>query len=123
MSKIKKEKSILQKIKEELPYMKKRRRQNLIAKAIKFAAENKNCLILVGDLKEDDLIAAYGKHYSAAKINEKILFFTKGAGIIKSIIYRKGDVPKAIHRFCKFVDAFLWNLSIKLQGRGKANKK
>lgn len=119
----KKKRSILQKIKEELPPMKKRRRQNLIAKAIKFAAENKNCLVVVGDLKTDDLIAAYNKHYMAATVHKKFLIFTHGAGIIKSIIQRKGNVAKAIDRFCQFVDAFLWNLSKKTSSSGSREGK
>ena len=109
-------KKFIDRIKEELPSIKKKRRRNLIADGVEFAKKHKGCLIIIGDIKTDDLIACYDKHYSAATLKKKIFGpIAKARGVVKSIIERKGDVTTNIDKFNEYLDAFLWNLSNKIR--------
>jgi len=92
------------------------RAKDIMARALKFAHENPNVLIMVIDPKKDDIIAAYNRHYSIVNVRSKILNLK--VHILKEILRNK-NTHKNINKILKVMDGFLWNLAYKIR---KADK-
>lgn len=84
------------------------RRRSVLSKALVFAAQNKDTIVLVLDPKRDDIIAAHGKFYSAVNIRSKILGLK--VGVISNLIKGK-DVEENINRILQVMDGFLFHLA------------
>jgi hypothetical protein len=89
------------------------RRRNVVANALSFSRTNKDCLVIIGDTKKDDIVLAYNGSYAVTKVVSK--YFKTGQKIIKSIVFRtEKDEQVAEHKVSEFLgvlDAFLYNFS------------
>ena len=94
------------------------REKDLMSKALKFADENAKVIILILDPKKDDIIAAYGKHYSLVNIRTK--FLKRKVHVVREILKGK-NVDRNINRVLHVMDAFLWNLAHKINKRSAKN--
>lgn len=103
---------IIDQIKEELQGVQDERRKKSIAKAVEFAKKNKNCLIMMMDIKTDDMVAAFKDHYIAARFLSKYL--KRKTGFVKTILLGRKpaeEQTKNIWKFSQFVAEFLWQMS------------
>ena len=87
------------------------RRQDLIARALRFSSQNPKVIVMILDPKKDDIVAAYGKKYSAVNIRKT--FLNLKVRIISELL-RGHDVDRNINRILKVMDGFLYNLSKKV---------
>jgi len=89
------------------------RRRNVVANALSFSRTNKDCLVIIGDTKKDDIVLAYNGSYAVTKVVSK--YFRAGQKIIKSIVFRtEKDEQVAEHKVSEFlqvIDAFLYQFS------------
>lgn len=118
---------LLTKLKNELKkFITQPRRRDIVARALEFAKNNPDVIILVLDPKKDDIIAAQNKHYSATRIVSKMMGFKTSA--IKTAVYGKTEKERdrAINKILQVMDGFLFNLANKVNERSanqKNNKK
>lgn len=95
------------------------RRRNVVANALSFSRTNKDCLVIIGDTKKDDIVLAYNGSYAVTKVVSK--YFRAGQKIIKSIVFRtEKDEQVAEHKVSEFlgiIDAFLYNFSSQINKR------
>lgn len=113
---------VIEFFKEKLQDIKDERRKTSIAKAVAFAKQNKSCLIMLMDIKTDDMVAAYKDKYVAARMATKYL--KRRTGLVKTILLSRGNTParkfkkeQDISRFKEFVAEFLWQVTEKLDER------
>lgn len=95
------------------------RRRTVVANALSFSRTNKDCLVIIGDTKKDDIVIAYNGHYAVTKIVSK--FFKKGQKIIKSIVFRTEEneevAERKVDEFLAVIDAFMYNFSSQINKR------
>lgn len=114
---------MLERIKKELKkagFLKKARTKDVMARALRFAQQNKDIIILVLDPKTDDIVAAYNKHYSMVNIRSKILKLK--VHVVRDILEGK-DVDFNINKVLQVMDAFLFHLAKMLNPKRSADKK
>lgn len=118
--------SIINKVKDKIQDISDEKRKVSIRKASNFAKENRNCVIFLLDKNSDDMVAAYRDRYMAARMMNKFLGVKTKKGLVKSILLEKKRTRKKdknILAFEKFITEFLWQISEKLEDRGKDFKK
>lgn len=111
-------KDLKNKIKEGLGDIGYDRRKESIANAALFAKANRNCVIIVMDLKSDDVICAYRNKYLANRW-ERRLFPYIGAkmGVVKNILLGRGKTKERardITQVKEMFGEFLYQMSDKV---------
>lgn len=87
------------------------RRRDLVEKALEFAHENPDVIVIILDPKKDDIIAAKDTNYFVTNIRSKLLNFK--VHVTKELLEGK-DVDRNIDRILKVMDGFLYLLQKKL---------
>ncbi len=104
-------KSFRQWLKDQLKGIGFPRRKDLAARALEFAHENPNLIVIILDPKKDDIIAARDREYLITNIRSKLLNIK--IHVISELLRGK-DVDKNIDRILKVMDGFLYLLYKKL---------
>jgi len=110
---------VIEFFKEKIQDIKDERRKTSIAKAVAFAKQNRSCLIMLMDIKTDDMVAAYRDRYMAARLPLSRILKRK-KGLVKSILLEKKETKKKtldVRLFKEFVAEFLWQVSERLDER------
>jgi len=113
------ENKALEYFKEKLKDIKDEKEKVTIASAVAFAKENKNCLIMICDVRSDDMVAAYKDKFMAARIMKEmpIIPIKTKTGLVKEILLGHGKTKKRendINQFTSFLKEFLWQVSDKI---------
>lgn len=119
-----KKKGLVDFIKEEIKGYHDERRKTSIAKTVAFTKENPNCLIMMMDIKTDDMVAAYKGHYVAGRFLSKYL--KRKTGFVKTILLgrkSKEEQIKMMWKFSQFVAEFLWQMSESAQKKRSSKEK
>jgi len=103
---------IIDQIKGEIQNFQDERQKKSIARAVQFAKGNRNCLIMMLDIKTDDLVCAWEDHYIAARFLSPLLH--QKTRMVKTILLGRQDPKKQaewIFKFSQFVGEFLYQMA------------
>lgn len=103
--------NIINLIKEKIENARDEHNKNTIAKALKFAKNNRNCLIVMLDGRSDDIVAAYQDVYVAAQVKSKYLGMK--TGLVKHLILGNDDdrdQARNMNTLKSVIEEFLYQL-------------
>ena len=113
-------------IKDQLQDKIDERQKKSIARAVEFAKKNRNCLILVLDIKSDDIVCAWRDHYMSGRFLTRFLHLKQN--VVKAILLGRANEKRQnmmIHKVKEFVGEFLWQMGEHAyeKARSKSQKK